>query len=198
MLAPSPSEWSDGAYAEFGRWHRHERFRMAMLGANGKVPSDFDENGQPIPLEDWNGAHDHVYLGRAARAGANLALRTGDFPVVVIGCSSPRIADAVVSAIAAELRVPVPALSMIWCEGSRPRCAILFALKSGAAPFKGGNAAVAIDANGEKQVVKILADGQRAAVAGVDTAGARFQIRGPHPADVGPEGMVMSQWHGGS
>jgi hypothetical protein len=189
MLVPSPSKWTPvEARAEFGRWLQYEHFRLAMLGADGNAPSDFDDNGQPIPLQDWNTEHELSYLKRCAHAGANLALRTRDFPVVDIDCPNPHTADAVEAAIAAELGVAPSALSGCWCEGAAKR-GILFALKPGAAPFMGMSVS-AVDANGEKQVVRIIADGELAVVAGMDAAtGARLQFR-EHPTDAGPEWMV--------
>jgi hypothetical protein len=191
---PSPSlskdEWTPAqASAEFGRWHQHERFQPAMLGTNGKVPSDFDETGQPCGLRKWNRAHGLTYLKRAANAGANLGIRTSDFPVTDIDCPNRRVADAVEATIAAELGVSVSDLSVRW-RGDSSKRAVMFALKPGAEKFR-KMSVVAVDASSDKQRLEILADGQQSVWAGVhpDT-GAKLQIRGPHPADVGPEKMV--------
>jgi hypothetical protein len=173
-------KWTpDIAEAEFRRWHKH--FRDAMLGTDGKKPSDFDEAGRPGPLGNWNRPHDLASLKRAAQAAANLGILTRDNPVADVDCPNPRVADAVEAATAAVLGLAGSALPVRWRDDS-PKRAIMFALKSGAAPFKKMSVS-AIDANGQKQTLEILADGQQSVWAGVHPDGALLKIRGPHPAD---------------
>jgi putative DNA primase/helicase len=157
-----------------------------MLGALEKRPTHV---GKLELMLEWNKPHSEEYLRSVAKKSANLGLRTGDFPPVDIDCPNPLVADAVEKAIADELGVLVSALTVRWRHDSAKRT-LLFALKPGAERFT-KTVVRGLDADGEEQKVEFLAEGQQTIVAGRHPDGALFQIRGPHPADVGPDGMIQ-------
>jgi hypothetical protein len=86
---------------------------------------------------------------------------------------------AVQAAIAAEVKQPLS----IRFRSNSPKRSILFTLKPAASPFR-KKWVKAVDENGEKQLVKFLADGQQSIIAGVHPTGALLQWTGPHPAEV--------------
>jgi hypothetical protein len=181
--------WPDTiAGNEFRRWAKHERFRNALLGASGKRPAKVD-SGQVVWMDAWNQPHTLDYLTSVAAKSLNIGLRTGDLPVADADCPNPLVADAVEKATAKELGVPVSELTVRYRPDSAKRT-IMFALKPGAERFT-KSTVVGFDAAGEKQKVEFLAEGQQTIVAGKHPDGAMFQIRGPHPADVGPDGMIQ-------
>jgi hypothetical protein len=171
------------ANAELSRWYA--KYPNHLLPAHLKVPKDFDEKtGEPRPLKNWNRPHNLACLQRAANAAGNFGLRTSQFPVGDIDCSNPRVADAVEAAIAAEVKQPLS----IRFRSNSPKRSILFTLRPGASPFR-KKWVEAVDENGEKQLVEFLADGQQSIIAGVHPTGVLIQWAGPHPAEVGPEGL---------
>jgi hypothetical protein len=190
-LAAGKAAWPPTiAGNEFRRWfEKGERFRNAMLGALGKRPAHVGNTGKLELMPEWNKPHSEEYLHGVANKSANLGLRTGDFPPADIDCPNPLVADAVEKALADELGVLISALTVRWRHDSAKRT-LLFALRPGAERFT-KTVVRGLDANGEEQKVEFLAEGQQTIVAGKHTEGALFQIRGPHPADVGPDSMIQ-------
>jgi hypothetical protein len=183
-------KWTpDIAEAEFKRLYRAgEVFRKSMLGTKGKKPAKRAPNGGLCLKDEWNRPHDQKYLQSVAGAGANLGIRTKYLPIFDVDCPNQKISDAVLAAIATELGVPTSALS-VRCRGDSAKVAVLRALAEGAEPFAKMSVA-ATSPDGETQKLEILGDGQQGVIAGVHPDGARLEIRGPHPADIGPEKMI--------
>ena len=171
------------ANAELSRWYA--KYPNHLLPAHLKVPRDFDEKtGNHVRSTIGTGLIVLLAWSALLMPAGNFGLRTSGFPVGDIDCPNPRVADAVEAAIAAEVKQPLS----VRFRSNSPKRSILFALKPGALVFR-KKRIEAVDERGDPQVVEVLADGQQSIVIGLHPSGVVHEYRGPHPADIGPEGL---------
>jgi hypothetical protein len=161
------------AEAALDQWRR--KFRDQLIGTKGKKPWDFTQNS---PRYAWNKPQSKAYLLRVAAAGGNFGVRTGPCPVADVDCTNPRVADAVVSAIAGFVKRPLS----VRGRSNSSKVAIMFRLKDRAEPFK-KITMEATDETGQKQKFEVLAEGQQLVVAGMHPDGVLYEWRGPHPTE---------------